>query len=324
MHLTILGSGCYGVTLANLWKDSFSSVTLWGIDLPPVGRYFQRPIPHVLPEKIVIQPDLTKAVDKSDIVVLAVASAGVRDVCQKLKGNLSTTAVVINVAKGLETGTLKRLSTVIKEELPNPVMVLSGPNLAVEILQNKPTASVIAGEDPDLLTKFQKILTTNLFRIYTNSDIIGVELGGALKNIIAIASGFITAQNLGNNAKGAILARGMAEIIRLSIRLGARIETFLGLSGIGDLIATCSSELSRNYTVGKWLGEGLEIKQINQKLNSVAEGVDTAKNIVSLARQHNLEVPISELICRLVNQELAPKDAVDILMQRHLKSEEEY
>ncbi len=324
MHLTILGSGCYGVTLANLWKDSFPNITLWGIDLPQVGRHFQKPIPHVLSEKITIQPDLTKAIEKSDIIILAVASAGIRDVCQRLKGKLNTNTVIINVAKGLETGTLKRLSTVIKEELPNPVMVLSGPNLAVEILQNKPTASVIAGEDPNLLIKFQRILTTNLFRVYTNSDIIGVELGGALKNIIAIASGFITAQSLGDNAKGAILARGMAEIIRLSVHLGARIETFLGLSGIGDLIATCSSELSRNYTVGKWLGEGLKIEQINQKLNSVAEGIETAKNIVSLAHQYNLEVPISELICRLVNQKLAPKDVVDILMQRHLKSEEEY
>ncbi len=217
------------------------------------------------------------------------------------------------------------MSEVIKQELPNvkPV-ILSGPTLAKEVLAGLPTAACVACEDEEKALYTQKCLNvSSKFRLYTNSDVIGVELGGSLKNVIAIASGFAGEMGLGDNARGALLTRGMAEIVRVSVALGANPATLYGLSGMGDLIATCSSPLSRNYTVGSMLGKGKKIDDILKELGSVAEGVKTSKAVCELAKKLNIETPVSSAIYEAVYTDITPSEVLEKLMNRKLKKEEE-
>ena len=217
------------------------------------------------------------------------------------------------------------MSEVIKQELPNvkPV-ILSGPTMAKEVLAGLPTAACVACEDEEKALYAQKCLNvSSKFRLYTNSDVIGVELGGSLKNVIAIASGFAGEMGLGDNARGALLTRGMAEIVRVSVALGANPATLYGLSGMGDLIATCSSPLSRNYTVGSMLGKGKKIDDILKELGSVAEGVKTSKAVCELAKKLNIETPVSSAIYEAVYTDITPSEVLEKLMNRKLKKEEE-
>ncbi len=320
MKLAVLGPGFWGTTLTWLLSDNFDEVFLWG--LPEV---INKPLVAELDKKIILTDNLQKTVKDADIILLVVATSGIRDVCKKLAEiGLNPSQIIVNTSKGLELPSLMRMSEVIQEELPNqPLAVLSGPTLAKEVLAGKPTAACVACADINVATKVQNLLTvSSKFRLYTNHDMVGVELGGSLKNVIAIASGFAAEMGLGDNAKGALLTRGMAELVRLSVKLGANPATLYGLSGMGDLIATCSSPLSRNYSVGSLLGKGKKIDDILKELGSVAEGVKTSKAVCELAKKLNIEAPISEAIYEAVYTEITPKELLNKLMNRKLKIED--
>ena len=332
MKLTVLGPGCWGLTLAWLLNDNFEDVTIWGreCDLNEdlvVNKHCAKPLEVQLDKKVEFTSDLKEAIDGADIILSVVATSGVRPVCEQLKAaGINPNTPLVNASKGIELNSLMRMSEVIKDVLPEQkVVILSGPTLAREVLEGKPTAASVACEDMEVAEFVQKACNVpNKFRLYTNSDVIGVELGGSLKNVIAIASGFAHSMNLGDNCMGSLLTRGMAEIVRLSVRLGASPSTLYGLSGMGDLIATCSSPYSRNYTVGSMLGQGKKIDDILAELGSVAEGVKTSKAVCDLAEKLGEEVPVSSAMYEAVYTDITPQEVLSKLMNRKLKEEERY
>ena len=333
MKLTVLGAGCWGLTLTWLLSNNFEKVTVWGRDVDisdelKTQKSVKKPIEIQLQDKVEVTSDLESAVSDADIILLVVATSGIREVCKNLAKlnngeGLKKNQILVNTSKGLELPSLMRMSEVMKEELPNAnIAILSGPTLAKEVLAGCPTAASVACENMEIAKYVQEKLTVpSKFRLYTNDDVIGVEFGGSLKNVIAIASGFAGALNLGDNCKGALLTRGMAEIVRISTALGAKPATLYGLSGMGDLIATCSSPLSRNYTVGAMIGKGKKINDILTELGSVAEGVKTSKAVCELAKKLNIEVPVSAAIYEAVYTEITPQEVLDKLMNRKLKQE---
>lgn len=332
MKLTVLGAGAWGLTLTWLLTDNFDKVTLWSREEDLTEEFLKtkcvkRPVEVQLDNKVEITSDLSAAIKDAEIILMVIATSGIRPVCQRLKeAGLQKNQIVVNTSKGLELPSLFRMSEVITQELPdNSLVVLSGPTLAKEVLMGLPTAASVAAKNMEAADVVQKhISVPGKFRLYTNPDIIGVELGGSLKNVIAIASGFVDAMKLGDNARGAILTRGLAEIARISIALGANPSTLYGLSGIGDLIATCSSPFSRNYQVGYRLGQGKKLEAILAELGSVAEGVKTSKAVCELAKKLDMEVPVSNVIYEAVYTDISPNDVVIKLMNRQLKGEESY
>lgn len=332
MKLTVLGAGCWGATLTWLLTDNFDEVVLWNRkEFTPKElieeKKLTKPVEVQLKDKVQIETDLAKAIDGADIILFVISTAGVRDVAKQINEiGIKKDQIIVNASKGIELETLKRMSEVLKEELPNnPVAVLSGPTLAVEVLKGLPTAASIACECPEVATKLQDALSVkDKLRLYSNTDVVGVELGGSLKNVIAIAAGFTNAMELGDNTKGTMLTRGMAEIIRISMALGANPSTLYGLSGMGDLIATCSSPLSRNYKVGYMLGQGKKLDEILESLGSVAEGVKTSKAVCKLVKELGISAPLSEMIYEVIHTDITPKEAVLKLMNRSLKQEEQY
>ncbi len=332
MKLTVLGAGCWGLTLAWLLTNNFDKVTIWGRehDLSEdlkINKHTTKPLEVQLDKKVEITSDLANAIDNADIILSVIATSGTRDVCENLKkAGIKSSQILVNASKGIELPSLMRMSEVIKDVLPEQKLaILSGPTLAKEVLSGKPTAACVACDDIETATFVQKVMNvTDKFRLYTNTDVIGVELGGSLKNVIAIASGFAHEMGLGDNCSGALLTRGMAEIVRVSIQLGANPSTLYGLSGIGDLIATCSSPLSRNYTVGAMLAKGKKINDILSELGSVAEGVKTSKAICELAKKLDIEVPVSNAIYEAVYTDITPQELLSKLMNRKLKEEERY
>ena len=332
MKLTVLGAGCWGLTLAWLLTNNFDEITVWGRaqDLSEDllnNKHASKPLEVQLDAKIEITSDLADAIKNADIILSVIATSGTRDVCEHLKSaGIKDEQILVNASKGIELPSLMRMSEVIKDVLPNQrLVVLSGPTLAKEVLQGKPTAACVACEDIETAQFVQKACNVpNKFRLYTNTDVIGVELGGSLKNVIAIASGFAHTMGLGDNCSGTLLTRGMAEIVRVSIQLGANPSTLDGLSGMGDLIATCSSPMSRNYTVGSMLAKGKKINDILAELGSVAEGVKTSKAICELAQKLGIEVPVSNAIYEAVYTDITPEELLSKLMNRKLKEEERY
>lgn len=332
MKLTVLGAGCWGLTLAWLLTNNFDEITVWGRaqDLSEDllnNKHASKPLEVQLDAKIEITSDLADAIKNADIILSVIATSGTRDVCEHLKSaGIKDEQILVNASKGIELPSLMRMSEVIKDVLPNQrLVVLSGPTLAKEVLQGKPTAACVACEDIETAQFVQKACNVpNKFRLYTNTDVIGVELGGSLKNVIAIASGFAHTMGLGDNCSGTLLTRGMAEIVRVSIQLGANPSTLYGLSGMGDLIATCSSPMSRNYTVGSMLAKGKKINDILAELGSVAEGVKTSKAICELAQKLGIEVPVSNAIYEAVYTDITPDELLSKLMNRKLKEEERY
>ena len=332
MKLTVIGAGCWGLTLAWLLTDNFDKVTVWGReqDLSDdliKNKHTSKPLEVQLAEKVEVTSDLSAAIDGADIILNVVATSGTRNVCENLKkSGIKSEQILVNASKGIELPSLMRMSEVIKDVLPEQKLaILSGPTLAKEVLADKPTAACVACEDMQVAEFVQRACNVpDKFRLYTNSDVIGVELGGSLKNVIAIASGFAHEMGLGDNCAGALLTRGMAEIVRVSITLGANPSTLYGLSGMGDLIATCSSPLSRNYTVGSMLGKGKKIDDILRELGSVAEGVKTSKAICELAKKLDIDVPVSNAIYEAVYTDITPKELLSKLMNRKLKEEERY
>ena len=312
MKLTVLGAGCWGLTLAWLLTNNFDQITVWGraqdISEDLINnKHTSKPLEVQLDNKVEITSDLTSAIDGADIILSVIATSGTRDVCENLKkAGIKFEQILVNASKGIELPSLMRMSEVIKDVLPEQKLaILSGPTLAKEVLQGKPTAACVACEDIEIATYVQKAMNVaDKFRLYTNTDVIGVELGGSLKNVIAIASGFAHTMGLGDNCAGALLTRGMAEIVRVSIQLGANPSTLYGLSGMGDLVATCSSPMSRNYTVG--------------------EGVKTSKAICELAKKLDIDVPVSNAIYEAVYTDITPQELLSKLMNRKLKEEERY
>lgn len=320
MKLAVLGTGYWGTTLAWLLSNNFEEVALW-------GRNLDKPLCTELDKKVLVTNNLKNAIEGAAIILMVIATSGVREVSKNLKTvGLESNQIIVNTSKGLEISSLSRMSEVIKQELPqNPIAVLSGPTLAQEVLDGKPTAACIACEDEEIAKFVQKLLSVpSKFRLYTNNDVIGVELGGSLKNVIAIASGFASQMDLGDNCRGTLLTRGMAEIVRLSVKLGANPSTLYGLSGMGDLIATCSSPLSRNYKVGAMLGQGKKIDDIIPAIGSVAEGIKTSKVVCELAKKYNIETPVSKAIFEALYTDITPQEVLSKLMNRTLKAEEVY
>ena len=332
MKLTVIGAGCWGLTLAWLLTDNFEKVTVWGReqDLSEdliKNKHTSKPLEVQLSDKVGVTSDLSSAIDGADIILNVVATSGTRNVCENLKkAGIKPEQILVNASKGIELPSLMRMSEVIKDVLPDQKLaILSGPTLAKEVLAGKPTAACVACEDMEAAEFVQKACNVpNRFRLYTNNDVIGVELGGSLKNVIAIASGFAHEMGLGDNCAGTLLTRGMAEIVRVSLTLGANPSTLYGLSGMGDLIATCSSPMSRNYTVGSMLAKGKKIDDILNELGSVAEGVKTSKAICELAKKSGIDVPISNAIYEAVYTDITPKELLEKLMNRKLKKEERY
>ena len=330
MKLTVLGAGCWGATLAWLLNNNFDKVCLWSreqdlTDELKYKKHISKPLDIQLQDKIDITSDLEFAIKDADIILSVIATVGVRSVCEQLKeAGIKSEQILVNASKGLELPSLMTMSDVIKDVLPNQKLaILSGPTLAREVLNGCPTAACVASEDIKTAEFVQKHLNVpNKFRLYTNSDVIGVELGGSLKNVIAIAAGFAAEMKLGDNTNGALLTRGMAEIVRISVKLGANPSTLYGLSGMGDLIATCSSPLSRNHTVGAMLAKGKKIDDILNELGSVAEGVKTAKALCELAKKLNIEVPVSSVIYEALYTDITPKQVLEKLMNRKLKEDE--
>jgi glycerol-3-phosphate dehydrogenase (NAD(P)+) len=329
--VAVLGAGGWGIALGCLLLDANCVPVLWEIDSSAAHRLLTtRELPEKLPgvripERIEITDDLAQAVGAAAAVCVVVPSHTVRSVAERLSRLEIKLPLVINFSKGLEVPSLLRLSEVLEHELggvyDERVVTVSGPSHAEEVARRIPTAVVAASPSDDAAVRVQEMFSTEYFRVYTNADIVGVELGGALKNVIAIAAGIVDGLGLGDNTKGALLTRGMAEITRLGERLGARGATFGGLSGIGDLITTCTSRHSRNRFVGEQIGKGRLLHDILSEMAMVAEGVKTTEAAVRLAEQYGVEMPIADQVHRVLFEGKRPAVALADLMRRDLKPE---
>lgn len=266
---------------------------------------------------------LEEAIAESDVLLSAISVKGLVDVIGQMRSiSIPPHLILVSATKGLEPTTRQTPSQIWQQAFPeNPLVVLSGPNLAKEIEQGLPAATVVAGKDAVATASVQRLFASDRFRVYTNSDPLGTELGGTLKNVIAIAVGVCEGLNLGANARSALITRALAEIIRVGVQLGAEAETFAGLSGLGDLLATCTSPLSRNYRVGYGLAQGKSLQQVLDDIQETAEGVNTANVLVELAHSKGIAVPVSYQVYLLLNGKITPQQAVEALMERELKPE---
>ena len=326
MKISILGSGGWGIALAVAADRNGNETVLWSafeneITELKKERESKKLLSGVkIPESILISSDISDA-DNSDIVIIAVPSLAVRQVAARIK-EIKNSGIVVNVAKGLESGSLKRLSQVISEEVLNPVVVLSGPSHAEEVARCVPTSLVSASSDNSAAQKVIEAFASEFLRIYKNDDIIGVELGGAFKNVIAVAAGFCDGMGLGDNTKAALITRGLSEIARLGVSLGAKERTFAGLSGIGDLIVTCTSKHSRNHRFGDMVGRGTDIQTALKTVGTV-EGYYAAKLAFELANKTGVQMPIIEQCYNVLYNGMNVKDSVKKLMLRPSKDEYE-
>lgn len=329
MNIGVLGDGGWGTTLAILLHNKGNSVSLWGAFPEYVAYLKQKRINKQflsgvrIPRTLEITADLKIATEFRDLIVLAIPSQYMRQILKRLKiYNIPKKTLFLSVTKGLETNTLMRMSEVIHEEL-NGVepAVLSGPTIAYEVARGVPTTAVVASSDRNLRALIARTFNTDKFRIYTNDDIIGVELAGSFKNIIAIACGISDGLGFGTNTKAAILSRGLAEISRLGIRMGAKVKTFSGISGLGDLVTTCISPFSRNRYLGEQIGKGKKLNQVVSKMKMVAEGVATTKAAYRLALKYKVDMPIIREVYFVLYKNKNPRKAVKDLMSRSLKEE---
>jgi glycerol-3-phosphate dehydrogenase (NAD(P)+) len=326
----VIGSGAWGTTLALLLAHKGIATTLWEHSPARAGQIQQQRENSLFlsgfpfPEMLQVTASLADAVQHKDLLLLVTPSQRIRENLRLLVPHLSQDTILVNASKGIETNSLKRMTEVITEELPEAttrIAALSGPNLSREVAEGQPTAAVVAAHEHDVAVKARTILSTTAFRVYTSPDVIGVELGGALKNIIAIAAGISDGMGYGENAKAAITTRGLAEISRLGVAAGANPLTFLGLAGIGDLIATCASPLSRNQQLGRRLATGEKLQDILRSTHSVAEGVTTTRAALQLAARYEVEMPITKQLSLVLFEGLDPHEALRELMLRHPKGE---
>ncbi|MCI0469090.1 MAG: NAD(P)-dependent glycerol-3-phosphate dehydrogenase, partial [Nitrospirae bacterium] len=274
-----------------------------------------------LPPNLIATSDISEAVSGARFIVNAVPAQNVRAIFSRLQSDMKREAVIISLTKGIENGTLSMPSTILSATLNKPVSVLSGPSFAKEVANKMPTAVTLAMNDKSNSRLLQEMLSTDFFRVYTHDDIIGVEIGGALKNVIAIAAGISDGLGFGFNSRAALITRGLAEIQRLGVAMGAREVTFSGLSGLGDLVLTCTAPLSRNYSVGYRLGRGERLDEITSQTRVVAEGVPTTLSVYELSLRHNIEMPITEQVYLTLYKGKDPRETLTDLMQRMPRSE---
>ena len=329
-RVAVLGTGSWGTAFAKVLADSGSDVQLWARRselADAVNSTHENPdyLPGIaLPHSITATDDARSCVADADFVVLAVPSQSLRDNLAMVADALPAHAVLVSLMKGVELGTTKRMSEVIREVADVPddrVAVVSGPNLAKEIASGQPAASVVACTDLAVAERLQAACRTSYFRPYTNNDVVGCELGGAVKNVIALAVGMAEGMGFGDNAKASLITRGLAETARLGIALGADPMTFSGLAGLGDLVATCSSPLSRNRTFGEKLGQGQTMQELLAQKMQTAEGVKSCESIHGLAKKHDVDMPITAHVVGLVHDGLTPAEMVRSLMGREAKGE---
>jgi|Deesub1362A_J573_1020465.scaffolds.fasta_scaffold16761_2 glycerol-3-phosphate dehydrogenase (NAD(P)+) len=325
MKITIIGGGNWGTTLAIMLSKKMD-VTLWTIEKESIkNRENIKYLPgYKIPEEVKICFNLEESVVGAELIILALPTYAMREVIKKI--NLDKNTTLLSVAKGLEQGSFKRMSEVILEEKKierERVCVLGGPTIAREIIKGLPTSCVLACEDKERAKELQKMMSSEKFRVYTEEDVIGVELGGAFKNVIAIAGGICDGLSLGINAKSALISRGIREIIRIGVKLGGKERTFQGLAGIGDLITTAFSKYSRNRKVGEEIGRGRKLDEVLKSMKEVAEGVFTVKEMVRIGKKYRVSLPITTEVYKILYQNLPPYLGVKSLMVRPLKEEGE-
>ncbi|WP_043266280.1 NAD(P)H-dependent glycerol-3-phosphate dehydrogenase [Streptomyces sp. CT34] len=326
----VFGTGSWGTAFAMVLADAGCEVTLWGrraalVDAINNGRTNPDYLPGVeLPAGVRATTDPAEAARGADFTVLAVPSQTLRANLAEWAPLLPSDTVLVSLMKGVELGTAKRMSEVIEEVAKVPaerVAVLTGPNLAKEVAARQPAAAVVACADEEVARRLQTACHTSYFRPYTNTDVVGCELGGAVKNVIALAVGIATGMGLGDNAKASLITRGLAETTRLGLAMGADAHTFAGLAGMGDLVATCSSPLSRNNTFGTNLGRGMTLQETIAVTKQTAEGVKSCESVLDLARRHGVDMPLTETVVDIVHEGKPPLVALKELMSRTAKSE---
>lgn len=326
-YIAVIGAGSWGTTLASLLAKKGFDVILWARERETVEAIREKKentvyLPGIrLPDNLYYTDNLFEAVKRARFIVNVVPTQFIRSVFSIIKSSLNNENTIVSASKGIEKKTLKTPSQILEEILGKKVYVLSGPSFALEVAQEKPTAVTISGPEIKDRLLLQEVFSTSYFRVYEHDDPIGAEIGGAIKNVIAIASGICDALELGNNARAALITRGLHEIMRLGKRMGAKEITFSGLSGLGDLFLTCTSTLSRNYTVGLRLGRGETIEEISRSMRSVAEGVETSQSAMELSMKLGVEMPITEQVYQVIYQGKSPKEAAKDLMNRTLKPE---
>lgn len=326
-YIAVIGGGSWGTTLSVLLGEKDYDTALWVYE-EDIEEEIMRTrtnsiyLPDaVLPDSVLVSSSLSDVLRNARYIVCVVPTQHIRSIFISALPYISGDAIIVSASKGIEKGTNLTPSAILKGLTGRNVSVLSGPSFAKEVINRLPTAVTLASEDYSIGLLLQELFTTGSFRVYTHHDVIGVELGGALKNIIAIAAGISDCLGLGYNARAALITRGLAEITRLGVMMGANENTFSGLSGLGDLVLTCTGPISRNYTVGFNLAKGMRIEDIISGTKSIAEGVDTTKSAYDLARIHNIEMPIVQEVYSVLYEGKDPKDAVHELMNRSLKPE---
>lgn len=328
-RVTVLGAGAWGTTQADHLARAGADVVLWArdravVDAIDTTHRNEGFLPgHALAPSLRATTDLAQAVASAEVVLNAVPSHATRSVLEAAGPGIPSTAVVVNSSKGIEVGTLTFLSGVVKATLPGlPYVMLSGPSFAEEVASRQPTAVVAASRDPASAERTQALFSTPYFRVYTSDDVTGVEVAGALKNVIAIAAGVLDGLGLGHNPRAALVTRGLAEMTRLGVALGADERTFAGLAGLGDLVLTCTGGLSRNRSLGVALGQGQTLAQWTSTHRSAVEGVNTARAALRLAEKAGVELPITAQVAAVLFEGKPVKQAVSDLMERALKSEQ--
>lgn len=331
MKISVLGAGSWGTALAVLLCENGHQVTIWSIDQREVEMIRERreqveKLPGVkVPEEIQVTNDLESSVKGQELIVLAVPSIFTRSTAKSMAPYVSQGQIIVNVSKGIEEGTLMNLTDVIEDEIPVArVGVLSGPSHAEEVGRKLPTTVVAGAHDKETAEIIQDAFMNCYFRVYTSPDMVGIELGAALKNVIALAAGIVDGLGFGDNTKAALITRGIAEITRLGLAMGSRMETLGGLSGIGDLIVTCTSKHSRNHNAGYLIGQGKTYQEAMDEVKMVVEGVYSAKAALALAKKYEVEMPITEQVNRVLFEGISAKEAVPSLLMRNKTSESEW
>ncbi|MCB2306152.1 NAD(P)H-dependent glycerol-3-phosphate dehydrogenase [Clostridium estertheticum] len=328
LKVAFLGGGSFGTALSIMLAKKGTSVNIWDRKLSVINdinikRENIKYLPNItVPSGITAFIDIEEVINDTDIIVLSVPSHVIRNICKMITPYLKQNQIIVSIAKGIEEGSLKRISEVIEEEIPtNPVVILSGPSHAEEVALDIPTTVVVTSKQMEYAMIVQDVFMTNKFRVYTNEDIIGVEIGGAVKNIIALAAGISDGIGYGDNAKAALMTRGMNEIIKIGTRLGGRIETFYGLTGMGDLIVTCTSMHSRNRKAGILIGKGVPMEKACNDIGMVVEGIKAIRAFYELKEKEKVSMPITDVLYKVLFEGKDPKYGVYELMSRNKKSE---
>ena len=330
----VIGAGSWGTALAKLLAEGGRDVTLWAREpevASGINAEHKNPLfltAAKLPENVTATGDLPAAVDGADGTVIVVPSAFFRDVVTPVSSLFGKSGFIVTATKGIEDETFKTPSQILEDVLPpllrHRIGALSGPSFAAEVAQRHPTAVAIAARDIEFATELQKIFSGETFRVYATDDLVGVELAGAIKNVLAIAAGTAAGLGFGSNTLAAIITRGLAEMNRLAVKMGANPLTMLGLAGVGDLVLTCGGPLSRNRTVGEKLGRGMKLADVLGETKMVAEGVRNARSVHNLSLKAGIEMPISSTVYRMLYEDLPPKETVGALMGRQLRKEREF